>query len=414
MRYFSRSFALLSILSVCVLLSLNPTSAQDQSSSVRATDDVRNAPRENPVPFESAEIRTLDGHFFDNPSVILYNNGPLGTGPTTKSGVAAPAGTNWSEVQNPEGDTTQANTTSGFSGGQASATAFFRLADNFIVPTGQTWTLDSVTFYAYQTGGTNLPFAHCNLRVWLGRPGELGSIVVFGDTTTNRLSTTGSAALYRIFNTKYPTGTAPGTTRLVQYLNVRVSPALELPEGEYWLDWQTVPQIQAAHFAPSVTIVNRRGQPGWNARQRTAATSAPPLTWQDALDAGNPATAPDSVQDFPFILMGRVPTSVGDNLNGVPENYKLAQNYPNPFNPTTTIEYGLPSSGTVSLKVYNLLGQEVATLASGDKNAGTHQVVWDGRTTLGTPVSSGLYFYRLDARSSAGAYTNLKKMLLLK
>jgi len=74
----------------------------------------------------------------------------------------------------------------------------------------------------------------------------------------------------------------------------------------------------------------------------------------------------------------------------------------------------LPSSGTVSLKVCNLLGQEVATLANGNQNAGTYHVVRDGPNAFGTPLTRGVYFYRLEAKSSSGAYANLKKMLLLK
>ncbi len=91
--------------------------------------------------------------------------------------------------------------------------------------------------------------------------------------------------------------------------------------------------------------------------------------------------------------------------SGVPQNYELSQNYPNPFNPSTVIRYALPAAGNVSLKVFNLLGQEVATLASGYQAAGTYSTVLDAQL-----LSSGVYFYRLEA----GSFHDTRRMLLLK
>jgi len=98
------------------------------------------------------------------------------------------------------------------------------------------------------------------------------------------------------------------------------------------------------------------------------------------------------------------PTSVGDN-QGKPVVYSLSQNYPNPFNPSTKIEFALPKQSTVTLKVFNILGQEVATLVNSTLASGNHTVNFDART-----LASGLYFYRLEA----GTFTSIKKMMLLK
>jgi flagellar hook assembly protein FlgD len=105
-----------------------------------------------------------------------------------------------------------------------------------------------------------------------------------------------------------------------------------------------------------------------------------------------------------------------DGQNGVvPRIFSLKQNYPNPFNPSTTIAYTLPAQAEVSLKIVNLLGQEVCTLITGSQNAGTHEVVWDGSNTAGTPVASGVYFYKLEAKALDGkTYSDTRKMLLMK
>jgi flagellar hook assembly protein FlgD len=88
----------------------------------------------------------------------------------------------------------------------------------------------------------------------------------------------------------------------------------------------------------------------------------------------------------------------------------LHHNFPNPFNPTTTIKYDLKDAGKVTLKVYNMLGQEVRTLVSRNESAGFKSVVWDGRDNSGKMVSSGLYIYRLEA----GKFIKSHKMLLVK
>jgi tRNA threonylcarbamoyladenosine modification (KEOPS) complex Pcc1 subunit len=96
---------------------------------------------------------------------------------------------------------------------------------------------------------------------------------------------------------------------------------------------------------------------------------------------------------------------VSNHEKGVPTVYTLLQNYPNPFNPTTTIQYGIPSSGFVTLKIYNTLGQEIMTLVNGEQHQGYYTASFNA-----SALPSGLYFYRLQA----GTFNSTRKMLLIK
>ena len=121
----------------------------------------------------------------------------------------------------------------------------------------------------------------------------------------------------------------------------------------------------------------------------------------------------------PYTLQYSTDTLVYAKINGkeygtsvsVPQkstilaNFKLGQNYPNPFNPTTSIDYQLSARSDVTLKVYNLLGQEVSTLVDQKQEAGNYQVKFSG-----TRLPSGVYFYRLNA----GMFSETKKLMLLK
>ena len=91
------------------------------------------------------------------------------------------------------------------------------------------------------------------------------------------------------------------------------------------------------------------------------------------------------------------------------EEFSLQQNYPDPFNPTTTIRYQLPTASHVTLRIYNTLGQEVATLVNGPQESGYNSAVWSAQN-----VASGIYFYRITATSGQNVFTDVKKMLVLK
>ena len=115
----------------------------------------------------------------------------------------------------------------------------------------------------------------------------------------------------------------------------------------------------------------------------------------------------------PIIISG---TAVEEVIPGelVPTSFQLNQNFPNPFNPSTTISFDLPTRSKVTLKVFNLLGQEVSTLIDKDLPANSYKVEWDGRSESGAPVASGIYFYKLIAEADNNEFVETKKMMLLK
>ncbi|MCB0833863.1 MAG: T9SS type A sorting domain-containing protein, partial [Bacteroidetes bacterium] len=94
----------------------------------------------------------------------------------------------------------------------------------------------------------------------------------------------------------------------------------------------------------------------------------------------------------------------------LPSDFSLAQNYPNPFNPSTTIKFEVARAGKVRIRIYNTLGQEVATLVNRYYEPGRYSIEWDGRTAAGQRAASGMYIYRLEA----DRISHTRKMLLLK
>jgi len=96
--------------------------------------------------------------------------------------------------------------------------------------------------------------------------------------------------------------------------------------------------------------------------------------------------------------------------SSIPGEYSLKNNYPNPFNPATTIEFDIPVSGKVILKIFNLLGEEITTLVEEEFEAGRHSVKWEGLNNAKELVSSGVYFYSI----KAGSFSAVKKMILIR
>jgi hypothetical protein len=220
---------------------------------------------------------------------VLFNNGPLSTGEFTSTFIQAPPGTTWTETQGEPGCQNL------FSGYGAAAPAL-RLADNFVIPSGANWQFQKVEIFGFRTftpdpGPTPppSPFIEATLRIWNGVPGEPGSMIVWGDETTNRMTATSFA---NMFSPTTPISHARPIYKLELAVDANLAP------GTYWVDYSFRTTPEGGAFTPPVKVIGSRGPDGANARQRTAAGGPYNLV----VDAGS-CDIPRR-QEVPFIIYG--------------------------------------------------------------------------------------------------------------
>lgn len=212
----------------------------------------------------------------DGPTV-LYDNGPLVNSPGTGSG-----GADESILQGG----TLGHTTIGFGHQVLNGN---RMADDFTITDPGGWDIDTFTFFAYQTGSTTTStMTAVNMRISDAMPP--GGSVVFGDTTTNVMTSTGWTNIFRVTDT-----TLGATNRPVMANTVTLASPLHLDPGTYWIDWQTDGSLASGPWAPPITI-NGQASTG-NGLQSLADNGA---TFAPALDGGANADQ----QGFPFIIEG--------------------------------------------------------------------------------------------------------------
>ncbi|MBK9290164.1 MAG: DUF4623 domain-containing protein [Bacteroidetes bacterium] len=216
---------------------------------------------------------------------LLHDNGPFINSPGT-----GPGGSDESILQN----STLGMNTLGAGIQYASGN---RMADDVVVP--ETWNVESITVYAYQTGSTTTStMTGGYIQVWDGDPTQGGQII-WGDMTTNRMTATGWTNTYR------RSETTPGTTRPIMYL-VLETPGLTLEPGTYWIDYSLAGSLASGPWAPPITI-NGQAVTG-NAKQFLGSSQ----TWQDFLDTGTGTPA----QGLPFLIEGTAGGGGGSNLAG--------------------------------------------------------------------------------------------------
>ncbi len=227
-------------------------------------------------------VQYPNGWQFTSPEAVLFTSGPHFNVPGGGSG-----GANLSSLQSGLGMT---------SFGWANQTGF-RVADDFVIPAGQTWNIENVELYAYQTNSTTTStITGVNIRIWSGAPGT--GTIVFGDTTVNRMASTTFSNVYRASETT-PTNTARPLMRQVVNLGVT------LPAGTYWLDWQTLGSTTlSGPWVPPIVITGQNTT--GNSKQFSSSTGQ----WTDITDGGSLTP-----QGLPFTLNGNiVPVSGGKSV----------------------------------------------------------------------------------------------------
>lgn len=237
----------------------------------------------------------------------VYSNGSLDASTPalalvnqTGNSTPAPGGSQWSEVASVNALLGNALAGIACHTDATDASGGVRLADDFTVPSGQTWQLSGVQLFAYAPGTAAAPATTATLRIWSGQPGSAGSGVVFGDATTNRLASVTAMNAYRVFTTTVgPAIMSPDTSRRLH--QVTLNATVTLGPGTYWLDWQvTGPVANAPVYVVPVTRAGVRTQAGWNARQFADGT------WSSVLDTGKPEGTTDAAQDVAFVLTGSI------------------------------------------------------------------------------------------------------------
>lgn len=235
-------------------------------------------------PSEAINSTLPSGQQARAPNAVLFTSGPItngtdGTPPVPVSILTGAAPFNY--------------TTLGFA-----ATAAQRTADDFVVPAGQTWVIDSVTVYAYQTNSLTPTLNGGTLQIWNTTP-TVGGTPIFGDTTTNRFLSGGLQGGFRVSDT-----TLTNRARPIQAAQLTISPALTLTAGTYWIDWNLAGSGASGPFAAPVVPTLAAPAPSGNAIQ----LGGTPAAWNPLNIGlvGDPAAGPltGPQQGMPFVIEG--------------------------------------------------------------------------------------------------------------
>lgn len=254
-------------------------------------------------------------------SQVLIDNGPLINSPGAGAG-----GANVSNLHS-------GITTFGF--GHSTATGF-RVAEDFTIPAGTTWNVDSMIFFAYQTGSTTTStMNHVNWSIWDNSPAAGGQIIA-GDTTANDLDGTYWSGIYRTTDVDLTNTQRPIMANRIATVG------LSLPAGTYWVAWQTGGTLASGPWAPPITItgVTNTG----NALQFNP-TGA---TWTDLVDG----TLLEP-QGLPFIMYGTAITGINENQLAAGISVS-----PNPASEIMAVRV-ISAASPVTIEVMNVNGKVV-------------------------------------------------------
>lgn len=303
-------------------------------------------------------------HVTSNAQTVIYDNGPLVNFPGGGFGGA--------DVSHLHDGMNSLGSNHSFGQG-------YRVADDIVIPAGESWNIDSLVFYSYQTQATNNTVStmlDINVRIWDGIPGDPLSTVVFGDDFTNLMITSEWSGIYRTAD--FGSANCPPTT-CTQRAVMRNANTIgaSLSAGTYWIDWQSNGSLTSGPWAPQINLgigVTTSG----NGLQYVPTTQL----WQPAVDTV-PANGVNEPQGFPFLVVGSVVTGISTtNAN----SYVTVS--PNPMNDLAVINVSLPSqkNNDINFYLYDMLGNKVHTIS----HMNTAKFDFERGT-----LPDGVYFYEV-------------------
>lgn len=244
------------------------------------------------------------------------------------------------------------------------------LADDFTVPAGSAYTIDTVIVYGYERNSAqSSTFTEGYLMIFSGTPGA-GGTVIWGDSVTNVLASTSFTGIYRV-----PSVFLNDTSRPLMSLKLLLASPPQLSAGTYWIAWSAVGS--GNHFVSGSfkVLPGRINPPAQNGLQYNSYNGI----WESCND-GQPL-------GFNFIVVGRITTAVPEVSNPIT---LFSRNEPNPFTETTTISFEIAETSYGQLNVYNAIGQCVATLLNGVITAGQHKIIFNA-----SQLPVGSYYYQI-------------------
>ena len=264
-----------------------------------------------------------------------------------------------------------------------------RIADDFTIPAGEFWQIDSLITYGYEFNGSiTSPFTAGYIRIFNGIPGG-GGTVIAGDLSTNRLVSSSFMGAYRVDNS-----TLDDISRPIMRLSMSVpaTTPVQLPAGTYWISWSTEINTLNAARAPYKVAPDGTSPPGQNGRRASGST------WVGAEDTDKKIPL-----GFNIILKGTRSTAAAGIGNGARvAGLKLYAPFPNPASGAANLSFSLPGKSRVSLRIFNSAGQHVATVVENEMTAGEYIIPFSTAN-----LASGLYrvVMQTDAGSDAATLT---------
>ncbi len=315
-------------------------------------------------------------------SQLTYTNGLIATGQTTKSGVSAPttpAQHQWSELQNNTGNTTQTNNIYGYDAYYNGTNTDLRIFDDFTVPFGETWNINNIDVFCFQTDflGSVPPIDVLRVRIWSGFPYLNTSTVVTGNMTTNVINIANSQDIYtlRVSNTQIPSPGIPPTQNR-RIWRIRGNVTSNLTAGVYWIEYQGKALNNASfQFIPTTTI-NSRGS--GNANQYNVISN----TFSSLLDTGSPFSAPDVQQNMAFNI------NYSNPLGTIQYDKSLFSMYPNPASNVLNVSL-IDEKNNYKYEIIDMMGKIIKS-----------DILTDGKILI-DDIENGVYLLNLNSENKS-------------